>query len=332
MSTAHNDDALNGALDLDARLRSKEAECDALKTRLEEAEAVLRAIRIGEIDALLIAGPGGSQVFTLQGANHPYRVMVESMSEGAATLLGDGTVAYANARLASMLRVPLEQLLGRSLAEYLSPADAERFRRTCAAACEGFQFEEVELQCSDGSSLPARIALNPLPRSAQANAGSPPLCLVATDLTDSRRNVELAAAIKERLTAESALRAASRQKDVFLAMLAHELRNPLSPIRNASALLMRLVGGAPQAQALIAMITRQTDHLARLVDDLLDVSRIAQNRIELRKQTIEIGEIIEHAIEIGTAHYAREVASAARQPACRDAVSFRRSRPPRAEA
>ncbi len=295
MSTAHTDEALNP--DLEAQLQSKEAECEALKTRLEEAEAVLHAIRVGEIDALLVGGAEGPQVFTLEGADHPYRIMVESMSEGAATLIGDGTMAYANARLASMLHVPLERLLGRSLAEYLNPADAERFKRACAAAREGFQFEEMELRCSDGSTLPARIALNPLPPSSHRNGGGPPLCLVATDLTDSRRNVELAAAIKERLNAEAALRAASRQKDVFLAMLAHELRNPLSPIRNASALLMRLVGSAPQALALIAMITRQTDHLARLVDDLLDVSRIAQNRIELRKETIEIGAIIEHALE-----------------------------------
>jgi signal transduction histidine kinase/CheY-like chemotaxis protein len=223
--------------------------------------------------------------------------MVESMSEGAATLIGDGIVAYANTRLASMLRAPLERLLGGSLVEYLDPADAERFKRICAAAREGFQFEEMELRCSDGTTLPARIALNPLPSSSQSNGSSPPLCLVVTDLTDSRRNAELAAAIKERLSAEAALREASRHKDVFLAMLAHELRNPLSPIRNASAILMRLVGSAPQAQALIAMITRQTDHLARLVDDLLDVSRIAQNRIELRKETIEIGEIIDYAVE-----------------------------------
>ena len=295
MSTEYSDYVSES--DLQARLRCKEDECASLKTRLEEAEAVLHAIRVGEVDALLVAGAAGPQVFTLEGADRPYRVMVESMSEGAATLIGDGIVAYANARLASMLRVPLERLLGGSLVEYLDPADAERFKRACATAREGFQFEEMELRCSDGTTLPARIALNPLPPSSQSNGGSPPLCLVATDLTDSRRNEELAAAIKERLNAEAALREASRHKDVFLAMLAHELRNPLSPIRNASAILMRLVGSAPQAQALIAMITRQTDHLARLVDDLLDVSRIAQNRIELRKETVEIGEIIDHSIE-----------------------------------
>lgn len=171
MSTEYSDYVSES--DLQARLRCKEDEYASLKTRLEEAEAVLHAIRVGEVDALLVAGAAGPQVFTLEGADRPYRVMVESMSEGAATLIGDGIVAYANARLASMLRVPLERLLGGSLVEYLDPADAERFKRACATAREGFQFEEMELRCSDGTTLPARIALNPLPPSSQSNGGSP---------------------------------------------------------------------------------------------------------------------------------------------------------------
>ena len=79
------------AADLEQRLRAKEAECAALQSELEAANAVLEAIRHGQIDALLVAGPKGSQVFTLEGAEHPYRIMVESMSEGAATLVADGT-------------------------------------------------------------------------------------------------------------------------------------------------------------------------------------------------------------------------------------------------
>lgn len=284
-------------LDLETQIRSKEAECRVLKAQLEEAEAVLRAIRLGEVDALIGSGANGPQVFTLEGADHPYRVMVESMSEGAATLVGDGTVAYANARLAAMLRLPLERLVGHSLEEHLSTADIERFRAACLGARELPRFEEVQLLRTDGTSLPARIALNPLPISSQWQDRGPPLCLVATDLTDSHRNAELSAAINERMNAEAALRDASRQKDVFLAMLAHELRNPLSPIRNASALLMRQFGADRQAHTLIAMITRQTDQLARLVDDLLDVSRIAQNRIELRRELIEIGAIIDQAVD-----------------------------------
>ena len=104
--------------------------------------------------------------------------------------------------------------------------------------------------------------------------------------------------ITERQAAQEALRRADRQKDEFLAMLAHELRNPLSPIRNAALLLNREIGANPRLGTLTAMINRQTQHLTRLLDDLLDISRIARGRIVLQSEPLEIGEIIEPAIEM----------------------------------
>jgi PAS domain S-box-containing protein len=103
--------------------------------------------------------------------------------------------------------------------------------------------------------------------------------------------------ITERRNAEQALRVADRQKDEFLAMLAHELRNPLAPIRNASEVLALRYAGDPEAAVPIAMLRRQSDHLARLLDDLLDVTRIAQGRITLKAQPLEVGVIVAQAIE-----------------------------------
>jgi two-component system, chemotaxis family, CheB/CheR fusion protein len=104
--------------------------------------------------------------------------------------------------------------------------------------------------------------------------------------------------ITERKAAQEALRRADQQKDEFLAMLAHELRNPLAPIRNAAVLLTREIGADPKLGTLTAMITRQSQHLTRLLDDLLDVSRIARGRIVLRSEPLEIGEIIAPAVEM----------------------------------
>ena len=104
--------------------------------------------------------------------------------------------------------------------------------------------------------------------------------------------------ITERKAAQEALRRADRQKDEFLAMLAHELRNPLAPIRNAAVLLTREIGADPRLGMLTGMITRQSQHLTRLLDDLLDVSRIACGRITLQSEPLEIGEFIGPAIEM----------------------------------
>jgi two-component system, chemotaxis family, CheB/CheR fusion protein len=104
--------------------------------------------------------------------------------------------------------------------------------------------------------------------------------------------------VTERKAAQEALRRADQQKDEFLAMLAHELRNPLAPIRNAAVLLTREIGADPKLGPLTAMITRQSQHLTRLLDDLLDVSRIARGRITLQSEPVEIGEFIGPAIEM----------------------------------
>ncbi len=93
------------------------------------------------------------------------------------------------------------------------------------------------------------------------------------------------------------LEAADQQKNEFLAMLAHELRNPLAPIRNSGEVLARTVAADPQAAKAVASIERQVTHLARLVDDLLDVSRITRGRIELRRQPVFLQDVVSRAIE-----------------------------------
>jgi signal transduction histidine kinase len=97
--------------------------------------------------------------------------------------------------------------------------------------------------------------------------------------------------------AEDALRNADRRKDEFLAMLAHELRNPLAPIRTATELLARVLPWDPKTQSIVDIVKRQVIHLTRLVDDLLDVSRITQGRIQLQRRPLELSPIVAQAME-----------------------------------
>jgi PAS domain S-box-containing protein len=107
---------------------------------------------------------------------------------------------------------------------------------------------------------------------------------VATDITKRKR-------------AEEALRLADRRKDEFLAMLAHELRNPLAPIRNAVQLLKMQEAADPKLAWSRNVIDRQVTHMARLLDDLLDVARIMRGKIRLSKERVELTEIVNNAIE-----------------------------------
>jgi CheY-like chemotaxis protein len=100
---------------------------------------------------------------------------------------------------------------------------------------------------------------------------------------------------KEQLYEE--VRRSSRTKDEFLAMLAHELRNPLAPIRNAIGVLRELPGADERTERLRAVIDRQSEHMARLLDDLLDVSRITRGKIELRREAVDLSSVVQQAAD-----------------------------------
>ena len=113
--------------------------------------------------------------------------------------------------------------------------------------------------------------------------------VIAFDVTEE------IAARNEMSHLRAAAEAANRTKDEFLAMLGHELRNPLAPIRTALELMS--LRGDDNALRERTVIDRQVRHLVRLVDDLLDVSRIARGKIDLRRQTVEIADIVPSAVE-----------------------------------
>jgi PAS domain S-box-containing protein len=122
---------------------------------------------------------------------------------------------------------------------------------------------------------------------------------VLVDITDQKEfEEERARLLQQSLKQAEKLRAADRSKDEFLAMLAHELRNPLAPINNAAQLLPRLIPDKPQTRQAIEIIQRQVKHMTRLVDDLLDVSRITQGKVNLRKEPTDLAQVLHAGIEL----------------------------------
>jgi two-component system NarL family sensor kinase len=167
-----------------------------LRTRLAEAEETLHAVRAGDVDTLVVAGEQGPQVFTLQGAEHAYRVLIESMNEGALTLTTDMTILYANQCFARMVNCPLEQVMGGSLRRFVSVADRAALRPLLKRADSSGSKVQVLLHVGDGSLLPVQISIRPLGKNGSNRAT---IGMVVTDLTESRRNEEMLRTLTHRV-------------------------------------------------------------------------------------------------------------------------------------
>jgi len=171
-------------------------ELAGLRARLAEAEATLRAIRTGEVDTVMVAGKEGSQVFTLEGVEHVYRVLIESMNEGALTLTTDKTIMYANHSFAKMVKCPLEQVTGSSFRRFLSAEDQARLRPLVKRTAKTGSQMQGTLIASDGTKVPAQISVRKIPgdRSARTAIG-----VVVTDMTEARRAEETMRALTHRV-------------------------------------------------------------------------------------------------------------------------------------
>jgi PAS domain S-box-containing protein len=127
-------------------------------------------------------------VFTLKSADHPYRILVETMNEGAITLLPDGTVLYSNRRFADMLGRPPEKVAGASVYQFVADRDRDTLRELVRIGLSGRSSQEAVLVCADGSFLPALLSVNRVDiEDVRA------VCVVATDLTPQKRNEEIVA-------------------------------------------------------------------------------------------------------------------------------------------
>jgi PAS domain S-box-containing protein len=154
-------------------------EIERLRARVNELEETFTAIQRGRVDAVVVNGPLGDQVFTLQGAEHPYRVLVETMTDGAATLDADGTILYANVSFARILGVALEDVIGTSLWKQCASQEQEKLRTLIEDGRRGEAKGEFSFVSSTGHRRLVRFSLGPVDDFDRRT-----ICVVATDLTE----------------------------------------------------------------------------------------------------------------------------------------------------
>ena len=158
-----------------------------LVERLTQAEETIRAIHFGEVDAVIVNGPKGPQVYTLEGADHPYRVLVEQMHEGTVTLDQDGVILYANPQFGVLVGAPDACVTGSRFEHFVLPEDASIFAELVEGATQrGHNSGELNLLDPDHIPIPVRISLTLLDMSGRQN-----LSVMVSDLREQIRNAEI---------------------------------------------------------------------------------------------------------------------------------------------
>lgn len=239
-----------------------------------------------ESGKVLFIAPTGTDITDRkrgEESNSRLAAIVESSDDAIISKDLAGVIRSWNAGAARLFGYSPEEAIGRSIT-MLIPHDRlaeesdilERIRRGDRVD----HFETVRRR-KDGTLVEISLTVSPITDDRGKVVGA---SKIARDITDRKR-------------AERTLLDADRQKNEFLATLAHELRNPLAPIRNSLNILRLARADGPAAGRVLEMMERQVDHMVRLVDDLLEISRITTGKIELRLEPVEIAAVIRSAVE-----------------------------------
>lgn len=255
-----------------------EQQTETLRARLAEAEEMLRAIRQGEVDALVVEGTGGTQVYTLHSADEPYRNLVEQMQEGAVVLTLTGDILYCNARFAELVGEPIEAVVATRFDRFLNAPDRESFETVMHAGTGRVRSRLVGL-ATGAFEVSLSVITTTSPTGDRLN-------VIVTDLR------ELLEATSNRARAERD----SRTKDEFLTMLAHELRNPLGAITNAVQVVESTHAQGERAARAHDVIARQVGHISHLINDMLDVERVVSGKIRLSREPLDLAEVARRAV------------------------------------
>ena len=279
-------------------LHELEKEVEVLRAQLDEADATIQAIRSNQVDAFLVEKGSEEQVLVLDGVDRPYRLLIERMQQGAVTVWSDGTIVYSNHRFAEMLGISPSSVPASNLGDYFIPSDRNALLQLVRNAAAMETEQEITLQRPQGSQIPVHLTVSPLLEEKDI------FCVIVTDLTQQKRHeaeresfVQAQAARAAAESSAAVLLEADRRKDEFLAMLAHELRTPLAPLRSGIEILDRVSSQGPHNQKTRDMMSRQIENLVRLVDDLLDVSRVTHGKIILQKERAPLAGIVTRALE-----------------------------------
>ena len=275
----------NGDLNYEFRILRKDGSLRWARARgRAEVDAGGRLLRVTGIDFDI------TEQKQAESERSHFAAIVESSSDAIVSKDLQGIVTSWNRGAERLFGYSATEMIGQSIGKIIPEdrRDEEKAILDQIRLGEVLQHYETIRVRKDGSLVPVSLSISPVKDAQWKIIGG---SKIARDITERKQADEALRRSAAQLKIED------QRKDEFLAMLAHELRNPLMPILNASEFLRRRAGSAAETDAQLSILHRQAMQLCHLVDDLLDVSRISQGRIELNQQPLEIGVVIDQALE-----------------------------------
>ena len=259
------------------------AELAEVRAQLRELRQTMEAIRTGGVDSLIIGPPGQEQVYALATADRSYRLIVEAMNEGAATVSTGGVILDANPRLGSMTGQNTSELIGTPVLDLIPAAHRPAFARLLDVGAGDSARGEVDLTASGGTTVPVLLAVSGFDLDGMLLR-----CLVLTDLTAQRQaeaevrvlTAELEARVRQR-TAE--LERSNKNLQAFSYSVAHDLRTPLRGLNGFSEALLEEYGEVlgETGRGYAGRIQAASERMGAIIDDLLRLSRVSRADLNL---------------------------------------------------
>jgi hypothetical protein len=167
-------------------------EIEQLRAKLDEAEQTLQAIRSGDVDALVVEGPRGESIFSLTGAEHIYRVIAETMHEAALTVNVDGTILFCNRRFCDLMKISLNEVLGRKVTGFVSNPQKQPLEKLLADVQAGPVIRRLTFRASDGTAVPVQLSASLIEEDSITS-----ICLLASDLTELEASAKSIRVLRE---------------------------------------------------------------------------------------------------------------------------------------
>jgi PAS domain S-box-containing protein len=268
-----------------------EAELAELQYQLEEARETIEAIRTGQVDALILQNDDGHQLYTLKSADHTYRAFIEKMTEGALTLSPQGHILYCNSQFASMVQLPLSNVIGMPFESFVDAENMLAYRHlfnSCwTSDCKG----EVWLLAGK-SKTPVQLSLTTLDMEEGVS-----LSMILTDLSSQKEAQEKLRENNDQLAGfNKALEASNHDLQQFASVASHDLQEPLRKIHIFSNLLRdRQDGLTDDSKIYLQKVIDASRRMKSLIVDILNYSRLSAG--EHYVEAVDLNDMVRELVE-----------------------------------